>query len=333
VRIAVVHSCGDISEAYPQDCQGREDNQHVEDVKGTLTSLGHEVIVVPANDVMFEKLTKLKAEGSIDVVFNVADDGFNLNTQLEPQIPAILDLMDISYTGSNHLCLGNSLNKVRTKQLLLANGLSTPRFKVYESKISNKTDVSELKFPLIVKPSREDGSIGIKRDSVVEDRKELTDKVNDVIVRYDQPALVEEFIEGREVNVGILGREKLTVLPMSEIIFSLPADVRNFVPYKAKWHEKSTYYEGTTPECPADLSSQLQTKLAEMATKAYRLMGVKDYGRIDFRISKNGQPHILEVNPNPDISADAGLARMARANEMTYEHLIQHIVETSLGNE
>jgi len=333
MNIAMIYSKGDMSTAFPYDFKGREDNESVEDVKKALISLGHEVVVVPADDYMFETLKKMIGKNNLDLVFNLADDGYNLNTQLEPQIPAMLDLLGIPYTGSDHLCLGNCLNKVRTKHLLLANGLPTPKFKIFNRKTSNKLDISQLKFPLIVKPSREDGSIGIKRDAVVDDQKSLIKKVNDTIEKYNQPALVEEFIEGREVDVGIIGREKLIVLPVLEINFTLPTGERNFFSYNGKWEEMSIYYLGTTYQCPTRLNVALKKTLKKMAKKAYKLMGVKDYGRIDFRISNDGNIYILEVNPNPDISRDSGLARMARAYKMTYENLIDRIVKTSLDNE
>lgn len=332
MKISLVYSEGDISTVYPSDFKGREDNKHVEDVKNALLTLGHDVYLVPANEYMFETLRDMKAENNVDLVFNIADDGYNLNTQLEPQIPAMFDLLGIPYTGSDHLCLGNCLFKVRTKKILLANNLPTPKFKVYDVKISKKNKIAHFNFPLIVKPSREDGSIGIKRDSVVENVSALINKVNDIIKEYNQPAIVEEFIDGRELNVGILGRDKLIVLPISEIIFKFPSDEKNFISYRGKWHENSIYYKGTIPECPAKLNSKLEKILKKMAKKAYKIMDVKDYGRIDFRVNYNDNPYILEVNPNPDISRDAGLARMARAYNMTYKDLINNIIESSLSN-
>lgn len=332
MKICIVYSEGDISTAFPDDFKGREDNNHVEDVKNTLLTLGHDVYLVPADDNMFETLKDMKVENDVDLVFNLADDGYNLNTQLEPQIPAMFDLLGIPYTGSDHLCLGNCLDKLQTKKLLRANNLPTPKFKIFDVKISNKECISPFNFPLIVKPSREDGSIGIKRDSVVENTSALINKVNDIIEKYHQPALVEEFIDGRELNVGILGRDKLIVLPLSEIIFKFPSDEKKFISYRGKWHEKSIYYKGTIPECPANLNKELFNILNKMAIEAYKIMDVKDYGRIDFRVDYNDNPYILEVNPNPDISRDAGLARMARAYNMTYKDLINNILKSSLGN-
>jgi D-alanine-D-alanine ligase len=220
--------------------------------------------------------------------------------------------------------------------MLIANNLRTPKFKVFEKHLNEAQPPPinlELAYPLIVKPIREDGSIGIKRDAVVDSWKQLTHQVNAIISRYHQPALVEEFIDGRELNVGIVGYdENLILLPISEIIFNLPEGERNFVSYEAKWHCHSVYDLGTTPKCPAELDINLEHKLTALAKRAYRLMDIHDYGRIDFRVdNSSGEPYILEVNPNPDLSRDAGLARMAQAMGMTYENLIEWIIESAIS--
>ena len=331
MKIAIVYSEGDISKTFPNDYKGRDDNKHVEDLKNALLMLEHDVKTVPANNYLYEILSNMKAKNDIELIFNLADDGYNMNTQLEPQIPAIFDLLEIPYTGSNYLSLGNCLDKIKTKQLLLANKLPTANFQVFFQKISKNDDLN-FNYPVIVKPSREDGSIGIKRDSVVENKRALIKKVNEIIENYKQPALVEDFIDGRELNVGILGREELTILPISEIIFKLPSDEKNFISYGGKWLDKSIYYRGTIPECPAKIHKNLEDVLKSMAIKAYKIMDVKDYGRIDLRVSYDGNPYILEVNPNPDLSRDAGLARMARAKKMSYKDLISHIINSSLYN-
>ena len=323
MKIGIVYSEGDFSEAFPHDYKGR--TSFFEDVNEALRNLKLETVLIPANKDMFETLIK----GKFNAVFNAADEGYNMNTQLEPQIPAILDIIGVPYTGSNYLTLGLCLDKVKTKQLLIANGLPTADFIVIEEKIDENIDLKKLKFPMIVKPSREDGSIGIKADSVVDNKKELINKVNEVLKIYKQPILVEEFIQGREIYVGILGRDDLNVLPLSEIQFTLPEGKKHFLPYEAKWEEDSVYYTGTTPACPAKIDKELEEKLRSLAKKAYKLFNLRDYGRVDFRIDKEGRPFILEVNPNPDISRNAGLANMAKANNISYEDLIFSIIKNS----
>jgi D-alanine-D-alanine ligase len=327
MKVGIIYSEGDFETAFPHDFKGR--NSFFEDVKSALIAKNHEVIHIPADESMFEKIRN----NDIEVFFNAADEGYKMNTQLEAQIPAILDVVGTPYTGSNYLTLGLCLDKVHAKHILISNGLPTPAFKFFEERIDNLTDLGSLRFPLIVKPSREDGSIGIKHDSVVDTKEQLIRKVNEVLLNYNQPVVVEEFIAGREINVGILGRgEELIILPSSEIIFNLPKGHRNFLPYEAKWEEDTHYYTGTVPQCPAQIDEDMKVLLNELAKKAYKLFGLRDYGRVDFRISSDGRPFILEVNPNPDISKDAGLARMAKAHGFSYEDLIHSILLSSNMN-
>ncbi|MEX0602784.1 MAG: ATP-grasp domain-containing protein, partial [Bacteroidota bacterium] len=152
-----------------------------------------------------------------------------------------------------------------------------------------------------------------------------------VFQTYDQPALVEEYIEGRELNVAIIGNKRPIILPISEIDFSgLPANYPRIVTYNAKWMQGTHEYVGTVGVCPAPIPAELERKIREIALKAYRVMGVRDYARVDIRLDKESQPFVLEVNPNPDISDDAGFARSAREYGMSFEETITRIVEYAL---
>jgi len=331
MKAIIVYSDGEEDLQTSADYKGRNDDANVQNVSDALTSLGHEVIKVVADENIFQKLLELK--GSTDVVFNLSEEGYKQDIRTEPHMAALLEMLGFKFTGSNYLCLANCFDKARAKQLFVVNGLSTPNFMIFSKEINPEVKINGLNFPLIVKPGRSDGSIGIRRNSVVENVEQLVMKVNEVIQTYEQPALVEEFIDGREVNVGIIGNKRLTVLPMSEIIFNLKPEERNFLPYEAKWLTRTKYYKGTTPQCPAEIEPGLKAELEELAKKAYTLMGVRGYGRVDFRIDANNKPYILEVNPNPDISSDAGLANMARAHSMTYEELIEKIVRMGLNKD
>ncbi len=331
MRIAVVYSEGDLNGNFPDDSEGRFGSQNSVDVIDVLDSSSHDVQKIPADGSLINSL--LKDAGKIDLVFNTADEGVNLNTQLEPHIPALLEMLGLKYTGSDHLCLASCLDKVRTKQVLLANGLPTPKFKVFSQKISEKEDLSGLSFPLIVKPSKQDGSIGIREDSVVETGKELIKKVNDVLKAYNAPALVEEFIDGREIYVGILGNNRPSVLPMTEIDFSLHNSKRRMLPYEAKWLEDSDYFKGTGVMCPANVEPALKEKISELAKKAYMALGVKNYGRIDFRVDNSGNPYILEVNPNPNLCKGEGISLMAGKMGMSYPEFIEKIMHLAANGD
>jgi D-alanine-D-alanine ligase and related ATP-grasp enzymes len=184
---------------------------------------------------------------------------------------------------------------------------------------------------MIVKPLREDASIGIENSSVVCDIESLRQRVAFVVKTYNQPALVEEYIEGRELNVAIIGNERPTILPISEIDFSkLPPNYPKIVTYNAKWVEGTAEYIGTVGTCPAKLTSGVEQRVRDIARQAYMLMEIRDYARVDIRLNASNTPYVLEVNPNPDISRDTGFARSARAAGMTFEDMLAKIIETAL---
>lgn len=326
MKIVLLYTKRDIArDAYSlEDSKGRDRDDDVFAVNEALKQLGHETILMGVNLQTYSKLRRLK--GKIDSVFNLCDDGFFSKACLEPHLPAMLDILGIPYTGSGYFSLALCLNKALTKQVLLANNLPTPKFQVFNS--GKEVIDKRLRFPLIVKPAFEDASIGIREMAVVKNKRDLIKRVRDVIKRYKQAALVEEFIDGREVNVGILSKKE--ILPLAEIKFDLPKGMPNIVSYNAKWCEKSKEYIGTVRQCPAKLNKGLKAKIKRLALDAFRITGCSGHTRVDFRIDKNGEPYVLEVNPNPDISKDAGLAAMAKAAGYSYEQLVQKIVVDSL---
>lgn len=308
------------------DSEGRRSLAYVQRIKDALQNLNHTPELVNLNLDSFEYLRK----SDFDLVFNLCDDGFRNDSLLEAHIPAMLDILQLPYTGANFLTLATCVNKARTKELLSFHNIPTPEFQVFYRN-SDKLD-RRLKFPLIVKPLHEDASIGLKKESVVKNRNQLRERVAFVMKNYNQPALVERFIAGREVYVGILGSgDRLTVLPISEIVFdsTLPKTAK-ICSYEAKWVTKSKAYKDTPVECPARLDKDLEQSLVEIAKKAYSLMSCQDYGRVDFRIDESSQPYVLEVNPNPDLSFDAGLTKMAKAQGTDYDELIGKVLDSAL---
>ncbi|MFH1834574.1 MAG: ATP-grasp domain-containing protein [Methanobacteriota archaeon] len=323
MKVAVLYlDEGSLEETYPKDFEGRDESPMRQPIASALKELGHIVTFVNMDLDAFDKLRKM----DVDVAFNLCDDGFHSQAWMEPHVAAMLDVLKIPYTGSGHDALTMCLDKAHTKKILYYHGLPTPEFYVAE----NEDDLdNDLNYPVIVKPSREDGSIGIKYDSVAKDKKSLHKLVARVIETYNQPALVEEYVDGREFNVALLGNGKPKPLPISEIKFGGMAKNQQIVSYKAKWVENSNQYKGTIPECPAKINHELSDNLKEIAREAYHLMGVKGYGRVDFRVNEDG-PWILEVNPNPDIGPDAGVARSAKVGGLTYEKLVESIIEYAL---
>ncbi|MFC1700008.1 ATP-grasp domain-containing protein, partial [Candidatus Omnitrophota bacterium] len=290
------------------------------------SALAHDSQLVNLNLDSYELLRK----SNFDLVFNLCDDGFRNSSLLEAHIPAMLDILQIPYTGSNFFTLAVCLNKARTKEILTFHNIPTAEFQVfYRSETKLKRS---LKFPLIVKPLHEDASIGLKKESVVKNRAQLKERIEFVIKNYDQPALVERFVIGREIYVGILGSaDNLTVLPISEVVFDQDlAETAKICSYDSKWIPESEAFKNTPVQCPAELDQDLEQRLTTLATEAYRLMKCQDYGRVDFRIGQDGQPYVLEVNPNPDISEDAGLSTMAKAGKIDYKQLIERILFSAL---
>lgn len=324
MNVAVLYlDKGSLVDVYPEDHEGRDEVDTINAVSEVLKRLGHGVTMVNIDLDAFERLRHM----NVDVAFNLCDDGFHNETWMESHIVAMLDVLRIPYTGSDHKAFTICQDKAHTKKIFLYHGLPTPPFYVAE----NPNDLNhDLEYPLMVKPSREDGSIGIKYDAVAEDLEGLRERIMRVIETYKQPALVEEFICGGEFSVSLLGNANPHTLPVSEIKFKGLPENQRIVSYRAKWVAESRLYKATTPECPAKIKNTLSNDLKELARRAYRFIGVRGYGRVDFRVNEDG-PQLLEVNPNPDISADAGLTRSARAAGLSYDQLIEKILEYAVA--
>jgi D-alanine-D-alanine ligase len=183
-----------------------------------------------------------------------------------------------------------------------------------------------------VKPLREDASLGIENDALIQTQKDLQKQVQKIHRIYRQPALIEEYIDGRELNISIIGNEKPLILPISEIDFStLPAGLPKICGYAAKWQEKSPEFAHTIPQCPAKLSSALRKKIKEISLHTYQILECRDYARVDIRLDAKGSPFVLEINANPDISPDAGMTRSAKIAGFSYPEFIGQIVEHALS--
>lgn len=261
-----------------------------------------------------------------DVVFNLCES-LSGDARFEPLLPMLLERAGIPYTGSPPLTLGLALHKHKAKAILRAAGVPTP-----DAVCLATPDISAvaLPFPLIVKPSREDASVGISAQSVVHDRAELGRQVTGVIARYRQPALVEQFIQGREIYVSMLGRldGDIDLLPLHEIDFSeMPAGQPHIVSYAAKWEADSAEYRGTKPVRCGGLDDVVAARLASVARAAFAAMELRDYGRLDVRLAADGTPYVIDINPNCDLSeTSGGFARAGRAAGLGYEEVIRRIV-------
>ncbi len=263
-----------------------------------------------------------------DIIFNFVE-GVEGISSYEYCMAGMFELLGYEYTGNVPSCLGNCLNKSRTKNILRSFGINTPNSVTIKKSEKVTAKNIKLTYPVILKLLNEDASIGISEFSVVKNFKSLNKHLSFLQKTYKQDVLVEEYIEGRELNVAILGR---TVLPISEIVFKgLPDKLPKIVTYDGKWMEDSTYFRYTNPKCPAALNKKIKKKVEEIALEAFDAVNCRDYARVDLRLDKNNKPYVIEVNPNPDISTDSGFARAAAAAGLEYPELLFRISQLAIS--
>jgi D-alanine-D-alanine ligase len=299
-------------------------------IADALSDHGHQVIIFSADDDTPKLCSFLSAEQP-EVIFNCCESILG-QSKLELNVAAMYELFRIPYTGSPPLTLGLALDKALAKAVFHAHGIPTPRHQLFEDKELEPID-PQLRFPLIVKPAQEDASIGIDANAIVADATALEKRVRFIQKEFEQPALAEEFIDGRELNVAVLAASdsKFVTLPISEITFDgVPEGMPRIVSYEAKWVEESPMYQTTLPECPAKLPENIAIETRTIALKAANAVGLRDYGRVDMRMDANGNLYVLEANPNPDISEDAGFMRAARASGRTFASTINEILDRAI---
>lgn len=308
-------------EGEPPDAHAELDSEHtVMAVAGGLASAGHSVVRIEGDLDAYQKLRDLRP----DIVFNMCE-GLRGDSR-ESQIPAILEMLGIPYTGSGVLSLAISLDKTAAKKMFQFHGVPTPAFRSFAP--GEPVDWSGLRFPLFVKPALEGSSMGVSPKSKVNNPAELLEQVRHVHEWYRQPALVEEFIDGREFTVGLVGNETPFVFPVIEINFALvPPDHGNVYSYqfKKEWDADEFYL------CPAPVDSSLEALLKKTAVDAFRALGCRDVGRADIRLGADGVPYVLEVNPLPGLSPGfSDLCRQADKAGWTYGQLVNAILDAAL---
>ncbi len=303
-----------------------EEREHVLKV---LHHVGYQTSLFNMNGDI-KRLIRFLEDKQPDLIFNLCESVGNASIH-EMHVAGIYELFGIPYTGASAFVLGTCLHKARVKEILAAHKIPTPRFVIYRNIAELDSNGLALNYPLIVKPAREDASVGIDNNSVVENVAALRKRVRHIFNEHDQPAIVEEYITGREINIAVIGNRRPIAMPISEIDFSgLPADYPKIVTYNAKWMQGTPEFVGTVGMCPANIPVEVEKKAKEIALKVYRIMGLRDYARVDMRLTKNLAPYVIEANPNPDISDDAGFARSAQAYGFSFEETICKIVEYAL---
>ena len=282
----------------------------------------------------FNNLTKAfneLAKSDVGLIFNVCER-INNSSLLEPHAASLFDVLQIPYTGSNPFTLGLCIDKIRVKKLLTYHNIPTPKWD-YAYSMDDKLDEA-LDFPLIVKPANTDNSIGITNESVVKDRRELKKQMERVILELGRPALVEEYIEGDEYDVSILGSEKddVRVLPLSRSIFTkLPKGYWHIYPFAAKWGNDSVYRKKIIIERPPkNISKKLESLLSEIALDTYNILDCHDYGRVEIRVDEHNNPYVLELNPNPSINMKDCLPSVAKLIGWDYGDFLEEIIRLAI---
>jgi len=302
-------------------------DEDVQEVYEALKKAGHNPVYVRLDGTP-QSLIEL-AQSDSDLVFNLVEsfagqDGYDTN------VAAYLELLGRKFTGTGGHGLYLAQDKALAKKIFAFHGIHTPYFAtVYRGRTDHSHDIQ---FPVIVKPAREDGSIGIHFGAVCGSIKELMERIDYIHAEFDTPALIEEYIEGRELYVGVLGNDKPEALPVVELDLSkLPKGTPRIAGSEVKWEEDTEAYKKTWPFFPEDLDDELVARLQDAAIQAFQALQLRDYGRIDFRLATDGAMHVLEVNPNPYLLPSAEFAMAAKKSGRSYNQLIERIVEVALA--
>jgi D-alanine-D-alanine ligase len=298
---------------------------HIEDA---LRSDDHQVRRLVVDDSVEPLVASLTSDRP-DIVFNLAES-FAGKSALESNVAALLNLLGLRYTGSSPAGLIMAGDKTLTKKVLSFHGILTARFAtVFRGMVDWAGDIN---FPLILKPPQEDASLGITQKSVVRDVKELLNTMSSLQEEYQSPVLAEEFIDGREFYVGVLGNSDASALPIMELDFSgFPEGMPKIASWEAKWgddgDEKGAEFEGTKSVFPSDVPEELAERMQSVAVDAFHALRLRDYARVDLRVNAKEEIYVIEVNPNCYLDKNAEFASAAAKSGIEYPALVNRIVE------
>ncbi len=330
LHIALIYNgTTDVLPEAPEDRSSTADlHQMIRHMARTLRRLGHRVTLLPlANDLFgFQrKLRRLRP----DVVFNQYED-FAHGALYDMPLVALVRMMGYPLTGASALALGLSHYKFTVLSLLAGAGIPIPPSTALLETVG-AVDRHKWQFPVIVQPSQEHSGIGLDRDSVVDSKKALRNKVREVLRSFKQPALAQRFLAGREFNVGIVGGKRMRVLPLAEVNYGeLPAEIPPIMSYAAKWVETAVEYQKTSVVCPAAVDPELAARISQVALDAFRAVGGWGYGRVDVRLDEADAPRVLDVNCNACLDEGMGLARSAEKAGISYPQLLEIILRAAL---
>jgi len=310
-----------LEDGEPPDSHAEFDSEStINAVADALRAYGHHPVLIQADETAYRKIRGRR----LDIVFNLAE-GIRGESR-ESQIPAMLEMLGIPYTGSGVLTLALTLDKPLTKKVLAYHGIPTAKFKVF--KCEKNVDARGFSFPVFAKPSHEGSSMGISPGCVCRNVAELRAEVKRLSAVYDQPVLVEDYLPGREFTVAILGNKSPVIFPIMEINFDAVPECHGRIysrQFKVDWSEDIYYM------CPAPLSPELEQQLKDTALKTYRVLGCRDLSRVDLRLDKNGVPNVMEINPLPGMAPGfSDYPRIAEKGGWAYPELVNGILESAL---
>lgn len=310
-----------------QALREKEDRPTEADVITCLASLGHEVETLPVYEGVSDIVQKISSFAP-DVVFNLCESFFNDRAK-EPNIPALLELMRVRYTGANPEALMLSKDKALAKTILVYHHIRVPRF-VLSRRAYPLRRLRRFMFPGFVKPLGEDSSDGIAKASFARNAEEAIERSRFIHERLGCDAMIEEYIEGRELYVSVLGDRRLTVFPPRELFFGrMPESEPRFATFKAKWDDAYRANWGIHNGPAALLPESVEKKVANLARRVYNLLKIQSLGRIDLRLTPSGELVFIEANPNPSLAQEDDFAQSAAAAGMSYQALIQRILDSA----
>ena len=293
-----------------------------------LNQLGHEVRTIGVWDEPGMIIDEIKANPP-DVVFNMTEH-FNAVSAYDRNVAGLLEMMGVPYTGSSPTGLTLCKNKGMAKEILAYHKIRVPNFALFSPKATIKRP-PHLKFPLFVKPAEEEASYGISQDSFVETDEALEERIRFIHERMNQTALAEEYIEGREIYVSLMGNDRLQVFPLREVIFTeVPEGQPKFATFKAKWDDAYRKRWGIKNVFAEPFADGTEQRIGKICKSVYRALRIHGYGRIDLRVTPEGEIVILEANPNPNLEKEDEFAQSAMKAGLTYERMIQRILSLAL---